>query len=123
MAFWASWIQTPHETRTRTPDGRDLVFLTGTAVRHWRGTGSAWIRDELWIPIGPYWRRIDSVAPIAALGAIANDSTAVDAGWATDGTRWANYNGRIVLIVNVAVRDSDGWLFRASYQATALGVL
>ena len=45
MAFWASWIDSPHEVRTRTPDAKDLVFLTGTAVFDFKGTGSTWNHD------------------------------------------------------------------------------
>jgi hypothetical protein len=100
-----------------------LVFLTGTAVRHWKGGGGNWIWDYLVIPIGPIWRRLDNVAPAVALAAIANDNEAVNAGWATDGVRWGNYSGQIYLWVDVALRDVDGWLYRVSYQATAIGYL
>jgi hypothetical protein len=123
MAFWATFIDSPHELRTRTPDNRDLVFLTGTAGADFVGTGAAWRRDQVWIPIGPFWRRLDSVAPTAALGAIHNDHTAVDAGWATDNCNFLNVNGQIVLTVSLAVSDIDGQLIRVSYQATALGLL
>lgn len=123
MAFWAGWIDSPQELRTKTGDGRDLVVLTGVAVCHWKGTGGAWIRDELLIPVGPAWRRLDDVAPSAALAAISNEQTAVNAGWATDNVRWSNWNARVLIHVAVAVSDIDGWLLRVSYNATAVGLL
>jgi hypothetical protein len=123
MAFWATFIDSPHDLRTRTPDNRDLVFLTGTAGAELTGTGSNWLRDQVWIPIGPRWQRIDNVAPMAALAAISNAGTAVNAGWATDNCNWLNINGQIVLTVSLAVSDSDGHLIRVSYQATAIGIV
>jgi len=77
MAFWATFIDSPHELRTRTPDNRDLLFLTGTAGADLTGRGQSWYRDQVWIWIGPFWQRLDNVAPVAALAAISNDHTAV----------------------------------------------
>lgn len=121
MAFWATFIDSPHELYTRTPDGRDLVYLTGTAGCDFRGTGSNWRRDQVYILAGPSWRRIDNVAPVASLAAVANDGTAVNEGYAADNVNWAVYNNRVLLVVSLAVRDSDGFTIRVSYQATALG--
>jgi hypothetical protein len=123
MPFYAQSIDSPHELRTRTPDGRDLVFLTGTAVFDFVGTGPNWLRDQVWIPTGPRWQRLDNVAPAAALAAIFNVSTAVNAGWAADNCNWLNVNGQIVLTVSVAISDIDGHLYRVAFQATAIGVL
>ena len=121
MGRWATFIDSPHELRTRTPDNRDLVFLTGTAGVDFRGTGGAWDRDDLYILIGPGWGRLDNVAPVASLAAIYNSNYAVNAGWATDNCRWTIWGNQILLIVALAVSDSDGYLIRVSYQATALG--
>lgn len=123
MAFWATFIDSPHELRTRSTDNRDLVFLTGTAGADLVGRGQTWFRDQVWIPIGPHWQRIDNVAPVAALAAISNDHTAVDAGWATDNCNWLNVNGRLVLTVSLAISDIDGHLIRVAYQATAIGII
>lgn len=123
MAFWAAFIDSPHELRTRTPDNRDLVFLTGTAGFTLKGTGSSWFRDQVWIAIGPHWQRLDNVAPMAALASIYNDQTAVNAGWATDNCNWLNVNGQIVLTVSLAVSDIDGYVLRVAYQATAIGLV
>jgi len=123
MARWSTFDDSPHQLVTKTPDGRDLVFLTGTAGLNLKGTGSSWFRDDVYHLVGPTWRRLDNVAPIASLGAIANDHTAENAGWATDNCRWARYNNRILLMVATAVRDSDGFLIRFNYQVTAIGLL
>jgi hypothetical protein len=123
MARFATFIDSPGDLRTRTADGRDLVFLTGTAGVDFQGTGGGFIQDDLLIPIGPVWRRLDGVAPTASLAAIFNESTAVNAGWATDNCRFANFNGQILLQVAIAVSDSDGQLLRVSFQATAIGLL
>jgi hypothetical protein len=123
MAFWASFVDSPHEVRTRTPDGRDLLFMTGTAGFTFQGNAGQWLRDDLYVLVGPAWRRVDGVAPVASLASIYNNQQAVNAGWATDNCRWAVYNSQILLIVALAVSDIDGYVLRASYQATALGLL
>src|SRR3712207_6757846 len=103
--LWAN-IVSPHETRIRTPDGRDLLFLTGSAElpEFYQGTGRLWRQDELSILIGPTWRRIDSVAPMVALATISNEGNANNAGWSAWDTRWSIRKKRILLKVTVAVR-------------------
>lgn len=123
MGRWATFIDSPHELRTRTPDNRDLVFLTGTAGIDFLGTGGTWNRDDLYILIGPGWARVDNVAPVASLAAIYNTNYAVNAGWAADNCRWVTWGNRVLLIVGIAVSDSDGDLIRVSYQATVIGQL
>jgi hypothetical protein len=123
MPFFSSFDDSPHELRTRTPDGRDLVFLTGTAGFLFQGTGGNFIRDDLFHVVGPTWARLDNVAPHAALASVFNANTAVNAGWAVDNCRFALFNNRILLIAAVAVSDSDGFLLRASYQVTAIGII
>ena len=123
MPFWTQFDDSPHEVRTRTPDGRDLLFLTGTAGFGLKGQGQTWAGDDAYHLVGPFWRRIDSVAPMASIGSAYNEHTAVDAGWATDNCRWVNYGGRILLVVFCVVSDIDGWLYRFNYQVTALGLL
>jgi len=123
MARWATFYDSPHELRTRTPDNHDLVFLSGTAGVDFQGTGGDWVRDDLLVLIGPRWARVDNVAPAASLAAIYNNSYAVNGGWATDNCRWSVYNGQILLWVAMAVSDADGQLLRVSYTATAIGQL
>lgn len=123
MAFWTSFDDSPHALYTKTPDGRDLVFMTGTAGFSFKGSGGTWKRDQAFHLVGPYWKRVDNVAPMAALASIYNDQTAVNAGWATDNCNWALWNNRILLIVSLAVSDIDGYVLRFAYQATAIGLV
>jgi hypothetical protein len=123
MPFYPSFIETPYEMRTRTPDGRDLDFLSGYAVFDFQGTGGTWRRDDIYIVIGPIWRRLDGVVPVVSLASISNQHTAVDAGWAVDNCRWTTLGGRILLQSRVAISDSDGHLLRLTYQATAMGLI
>ena len=121
--MWPSFYASPQELRTRTGDGRDLVVLSGYAGFHLRGSGGSWRRvtGEIWR--GPAWSRLDDVAPIVSLAAIGNRYHAVNAGWAVDWCNWYNLNTRIYLKFGLAIRDSDGYLYRVAYQITAVGIL
>jgi hypothetical protein len=50
-----------------------------------------------------------------------------DAGWALDWFRLANPSartpGQITVETQVAVRDSDGWVYRLGYEVTLAGTL
>jgi len=78
--------------------------------------------------------RVELINIFATLNAIYDQSAAVDAGFAVD--RWrpeqfldlpdAVTGERIPnifsgILVDVAVRDSDAWLYRVGYQVTLLG--
>jgi len=120
-----------HQLNTKTPDGKDLVFLTGTAIADFVGTSGDWRRDSLAIHVSPpIWQAngIEDCAPVVALAALWNGSYAVNAGWAVDWTDWTTYawpgEGPHLLITSgLAVSDTDGYLIRVSYQATVLGRL
>jgi hypothetical protein len=126
MPVWANSIDSPQELRVRTPGGRDLVFLSGTAyigTEGFIGTGSSWRVDDVYILIGPRWRTLDDVAPTASLATIANKGIANNAGWSVRNVRWTEWSGQVLLIAEIGVRDSDGGLFRVAYHATAVGTL
>jgi hypothetical protein len=121
-----------HQVLTKTPDGRDLVFLTGTGIVDFTGNTSDFIREELAIhlspPDGPIWSVIEQCAPVVALAALWNGGPAQNAGWAVDWTNWTVYSWsgqgpHLLLASGIAVSDTDGILIRVSYQATALGRL
>ncbi len=121
--MWPRFYASPQGLRTKTGDGRDLVVLSGYAGFHLRGTGGSWRRVIGQMVRGPRWRRLDDVAPIISLAAIGNDNHAVNAGWAVDWCNWGNLNSQIYLTFGLAIRDSDGWLYRVAYQITAVGIL
>ena len=126
MAFFPNSIETPQEMRMKVYDGgwKDLVTLSGYAVFSFKGaSGSYWKCNDLWIQVGPNWRRLEDVVSVVSLASIYNKSRAINAGWAVDNCRWTTYGGRILLQSKVCVRDSDGYLFRVAYYATAKGYL
>jgi hypothetical protein len=123
MAIWPDGIATPHELRTKDHYNRDLVVMSGIAVFNFRGSGGSWKRDELYIVAGPAWENLLDAVPMAALASISNTNHAVNAGWAVDGVSWATYNRRLLLRIPIAIRDSDGYLHRVSYQITATGYI
>lgn len=125
-------IDTPHTliSRVRNTNGeeRDLVVMSGTAYFALKGTGGDWLRKELVVEIGPVWRSIEQVAPMAALTSWRNDGTAVNAGAAVDNCNWSGTavsltSEQIRLTALVAVSDVDGIVYRFAFTATAIGIL
>lgn len=121
-----------HQVRTRTHDGRDLVFLSGTSMFDFTGTQSDFDRESLAIhlspPDGPIWSTIDECAPVVALAALWHSNNANNAGWAVDWTDWTTYSWQgqgphLLLASGIAVSGRGVILIRASYQATVLGRL
>jgi hypothetical protein len=129
-------LHTTHELRTRTGDGRDLVVLSGYAEidgEDLRGNpDGTWNRKDLVFRIGPQWvrGRVDSV-PVVSMTSIMNVAVAHNAGWAVDNcslTYFEVFPGppsgvQLELKCRVAVRDSDGYMFRVNYYATSVGTL
>jgi hypothetical protein len=123
MAFWPNSYASKTVLWTRDGQARDLVFQSGYAIFDFKGTGSAWLGDELWILTDAVWTPTPSVQAIASLASISNNLESYNAGWATDAVATAIYNNRILLKVSLAVRDVDGFIHRVAYQATAVGKL
>jgi hypothetical protein len=123
MAFWPSYIVTPQEMRFRTGDGRMHVSLSGYAVFNFKGSGGSWRCDDLYIRVGPIWRRLDDVCPSVSLASISNRNVANNAGWAVDNCRWTTMGGRILLQSRLCIRDSDGYIHRVAYKIDAVGLV
>jgi hypothetical protein len=130
MPRWATSIDSPHELRVRTSDDRDLVFLTGTAyIEGFSGPeldGTmdwVWDVDDLYIPVGSRWHSIDDVTVVVSLAELRNDHGANWAGWSARHVRWAKWNDQLLIMADIGIRDSDGYLQRVAYQATAVGTL
>jgi hypothetical protein len=115
-----------------------MCIYTGTAVGTIQGqTPADWLRTHLYVEI-PTGGRVWTPSPIpsgftrflagaatAAPASLFNQGPANNAGWAVDAA-WVQVDPRGVagvmfLGTHVAVRDSDGFLFRISYQVTAIG--
>jgi hypothetical protein len=131
--FPAGAINLPHWVRTLMAGGEELYTLTGTAIVHLRGTGAAFRRTgvHLTVPIAglPAGRRlqIKHWAPCASLAAIGNANEAINEGYAVDGFSLHFPVGQAVdtvgLLCRVAIRDTDGDLYRIDYRIQLLGTL
>jgi hypothetical protein len=102
-------------------DIRTLVIATGVAQFAFRGVGSEFIRDSVVIPIGVFIgdpNTFRGATAIASLAAIANDGPSNNAGWAVDSVDTPDPPppGEYKITANLAVRDTDGFLLRISYQ-------
>ena len=122
---------TQHWVHTETADRLHLWTLTGVVVLHLKGTGGDWRREQvnlgITVPLIPEGRalRLRHWAPFVTINAVGNDKVAHDAGWALDWFRLANPGTptlqQIVVETQVAVRDSDGWVYRVGYEVTLAG--
>jgi hypothetical protein len=123
MTVWLNLIETPQEIRTLTPDQKDLIFLSGYPVLAFKTTGDEITRDDIQIPIGPIWEKIEAVVPSLSLASISNEGTIGKALWAVDNCRWSMHNDRILLQSTLAVRNVNVFLLRLAYHVTAIGKL
>ncbi len=108
----------------------------------WGGTSSAaWSRGIVQITVPTPGRRwtfipLDEIPPrshmtffhggtvVASLASIFNRNSANNAGWAVDGADLQALGHEVEGLrveAKIAVRDSDGFLYRLSYQVHALG--
>lgn len=120
-----------HSVVTRTPDGDRFWILTGIALIGLEGTGSTWRREEInlgvTVPGIPRNQglQLKQWTPFVTLNAIANNGEARNAGWAVDRFHLRDPRTpalqRVVINTRVAVRDSDGWIFRVGYTLHLIG--
>lgn len=111
------------------PTGANRLFVyTGTAMFSFKGTGGSWRRDSISFEIGgPSFTssQFRKAVATASLSSIANRGHAVNAGWAVnrvEATRSAG-SGKTKLSIELAVRDSDGYLYRIAYEVNVLAKL
>lgn len=139
------WIVTP-----LPGESRFLVVLTGIVclrgdpdtepwdiVRGYKGiTSDAWRHDDFVLNVGvPFGAfpippgnsfRVQSWAPFISLNAIFNQDEAVNAGWAVDEfgiilPQDKKIRETVGMSAKLAVRDSDGYLYRVGYHLTLTG--
>jgi len=138
-----------HWMAYRLADRRILVDLTGIVLLGLRGSGD-WVRQTLRVDVyggkvepllslgpaeqGHHWVIQPVMWSVAAAPAsIFNRNTAVNAGWAVDtcNTEWdlgepassGDLLDDVSLYLNLAVRDTDGILYRITYDFRAVGNL
>ena len=123
-------LESPHHVVFETKDGLLSYTLTGVLVGELEGSGQKWLRFTMnfGVPIPglPSGKGLKLVhwAPVATLNSIANDSTAVDAGWAVDGFRLLDttaVRNSVDLACDLAVRDADGFVLRVGFSIHLLG--
>lgn len=127
----ADQFVTQHFVHSETADGLHLWTLTGVVILHLAGTGGQWRREHvslhITVPLIPADKalRLRHWAPFVTLNSVGNDDEAHDAGWAVDWFRLANADaptpGQVTVETQVAVRDSDGWVYRLGYELTLAG--
>lgn len=128
----------PIERVTQPPSStvpyRGLVTLSGVVLLHLRGTTqSDWLRERVTLDLNvdvdravaaaPYQPRpdhifswhIEQAVPFATLNARYNANVANNDGTAVDTFSLETARGA-VLHTDVAVRDTDAWLYRIGYQ-------
>jgi hypothetical protein len=120
------WVHIP------VANERHLVTLSGIVIIDYKGiTSDDWRRDRLHLGIkfptnffpAKKMLKIEQWAPFITINAIYNKDKSVNAGWAVDnfGLSDDKIAGYIAIWADIAVRDSDGYLFRIGYNITVSG--
>lgn len=137
-----------HWLHTECSNGLQLVTKTGILIlNNFKGTGGDWLRERIiFYPNFPHvilpmkepdnpneepekmWFKIRQWDPFVTLNAISNDGDAKNAGWAVDDfgiNRDVTYDMRIrhwiPMWADIAVRDTDGYIYRIGYRITLTG--
>lgn len=127
MAVALHHIETPQQMEVDVSgpaDANKLFIFTGIAVFTFKGTGQAWKGDTLTFEVGPQFtaNQFKSAVVTASLASIANAGHAINAGWSVNSAEAvrSSSSGKTKLTFNLAVRDSDGYLYRIGYEACVL---
>jgi hypothetical protein len=121
-------FESQHELRTTTGDGLDLVVFSGYARFAMKGEAN-WNRQDLILRVGPGWDFVRGTVPVVSMSSIMNAGTANNAGWAVDNVTVTEFDGpgtngfQAELRCRLAVRDTDGFMFRVNYHVTRIGRL
>jgi hypothetical protein len=107
-------------------DANRLFIYTGIAVFTFKGTGSNWRKDTLTFQVGRTFTttQFKKAVATAALASISNADHAVNAGWAVDKvTARRASSGKVELVMDLAIRDVDGYIHRVGYEVNVLAKL
>lgn len=124
-------FKTHHWTHSKTGDGLEHIVLTGVVAIHQKGESEErWRRDQVTLilpifnlPRGQYLK-LRYWAPFVTINAIYNKDTSYDSGHAVDAFRLLNPGAQrrnIHLQADIAIRDTDAWLYRIGYHVTLIG--
>lgn len=125
-----------HYLHTHTADGLELVMFSGNALIGVKGTSSdQWLRGQIRLdfPIGPdilprggNFRSVNWIVMMWP-NSVYNQGESIDSGFAIDDfwlTAPSPTSGpidEVEIWADVAVRDSDAYLYRVGYHVTLLG--
>jgi hypothetical protein len=121
-------FESQNELRTTTGNGLDMVIFSGYARFAMKGDAD-WNRQDLILRVGSAWDFIRGTVPVVSMSSVMNVGVANNAGWAVDNVTITDYlspgiNGfQVELRCRLAVRDTDGWMFRVNYHVTSIGRL
>lgn len=118
-----------HHVIAKMADNLDLMILTGIIPIQFQGEGQDWKFETIEINFRLPLKNVEAFnikqcAPFITLNSISNDIEAMNAGWAVDefsGPGVGENLKGIKVQAKIAVRDSDGWLYRIGYHITLLG--
>ena len=127
-----SRFRSRHWVHTTTADNKEVVRMTGIILVDHKGFGgSSWRRNTLELTLKfPFNMlsnkkfRVEQWMPLTTINAIYNKNKSINAGWAVDaywGPGHVTIEDTFKIYTNVAVRDSDGWLYRIAYDITLKG--
>ncbi len=121
-----------HWMHSHMSNNKELINIKGIVLINEKGAGSNWDRSTVKllikfpsniIPNGKKFR-VEQWAPFVTINAIYNKNKAINAGWAVDdfwGPGSVTIENSFSIHLNIAVRDIDGWLYRAAYDVTLSG--
>ena len=129
--IYPTGFESQRRLATRTGDGLDMVISTGYALFGMKGLpDGTWNRQDLVFRVGPQWAAVRGTAVVVSPSSMFNKNVANNAGWAVDRVNLTYYEQfpgppgvQVALRCGLAVRDSDGILYRVNYHVTTVGQL
>lgn len=120
-----------HWAYSKTGDGLESIVLSGVIIIDQKGESeNTWKAEQvsfnlpIRVPNGKAFK-LKHWAPFITINSIYNKSVSNDSGHAVDGFRIINpENAQIEYITvqaDIAIRDSDAWLYRLGYNVTLIG--
>jgi hypothetical protein len=123
-----------HHVHTHTADDYELFTITGVVEIAWQTkvTGPGWNREsdlvlEITVPGIPNGKalRLYFWAPFVTINTVSNDGLSNNAGWAVDAFEIIDpgqpIEQQVRVKIQIAGRDSDGWIHRLGYHITLAG--
>jgi hypothetical protein len=131
MPIVLSRIENPQdmEVFVNGPQGANRMFIyTGTAVFSFKvDSEKKWKRGTLSFKVGRKFEpeQIVKIVATASLASVFDDGSWRDGGWAVDlvDADLDDESGEIEVRANLAMGDTDGYLYKIGYQVTVLAAV